>query len=75
MIATLCENSNKYGWMKILEKPTHARSDGSWEEVTPDEMMRFIGLIIYMGLVKVPCLKLYWNVGELYSGLLTDTVS
>ncbi|XP_049527555.1 piggyBac transposable element-derived protein 2-like [Dermacentor silvarum] len=70
VITTVCENSNKYGWTKILEKPTHARSDGSWEEVTPDEMMKFIGLIIYMGLVKVPRLKLYWNVGELYSGLL-----
>ncbi|KAH8031194.1 hypothetical protein HPB51_013651 [Rhipicephalus microplus] len=70
VITMLCENSNKYGWTKILEKPTHARPDGSWEEVTPDEMMKFIGLIIYMGIVKVPRLKLYWNVGELYSGLL-----
>ncbi|KAH7932092.1 hypothetical protein HPB51_029509 [Rhipicephalus microplus] len=32
--------------------------------------MKFVGLIIYMGIVKVPRLKLYWNVGQLYSGLL-----
>ncbi|KAH8035086.1 hypothetical protein HPB51_004327 [Rhipicephalus microplus] len=70
VIAMLCENSNKYGWSTILEKPMHARPDGSWEEVTPDEMMKFIGLIIYMSIVKVPRLNFYWNVGELYGGLL-----
>ncbi|KAH8026429.1 hypothetical protein HPB51_020413 [Rhipicephalus microplus] len=74
VITMLCENSNKYGWTKILEKPTHARPNGSGEEVTPDEMMKFIGLIIYMGIVKVPRLKLYWNKGELYSDLLSRRI-
>ncbi|KAH8029902.1 hypothetical protein HPB51_005204 [Rhipicephalus microplus] len=31
-------------------------------KVTPDEMMKFIGLIIYVGIVKVPHLNFYWNV-------------
>lgn len=74
VVATICENSNKYAWTRILEKPTHARPDGSWEEVTPSELLKFIGLVIYMGIVKVPRLKLYWNVGTLYSGLLARRI-
>ncbi|XP_070395202.1 piggyBac transposable element-derived protein 4-like [Dermacentor albipictus] len=74
VIETICDNTNKYAWTHILEKPTHACSDGSWEEVTPSEMLKFIGLVIYMGVVKVPRLKLYWNVGDLYSGLLPPRI-
>ncbi|KAH9372088.1 hypothetical protein HPB48_017429 [Haemaphysalis longicornis] len=74
VVGTICDNSNKYAWTRILEKPTHARPDGSWEEVTPSELLKFIGLVIYMGIVKVPRLKLYWNIGSLYSGLLARRI-
>ncbi|KAH8038475.1 hypothetical protein HPB51_001648 [Rhipicephalus microplus] len=74
VVAMFCENTNKYAWTCILEKPTHSRPDGSWEEVAPSELLKFIGLVIYMGIVKVPRLKLYWNVGSLYSGLLARRI-
>lgn len=74
VVAMICENTNKYAWTRILEKPTHSRPDGSWEEVAPSELLKFIGLVIYMGIVKVPRLKLYWNVGSLYSGLLARRI-
>ncbi|XP_070388820.1 piggyBac transposable element-derived protein 4-like [Dermacentor albipictus] len=74
VIETVCENTNKYAYTKILEKPTHARPDGSWEEVTTSEMRKFIGLIIYMGILKAPRIKLYWNVGSIYSGLLPPRI-
>lgn len=56
--------------MHIFDKPTYARPDGSWAEVTPGEMLQFTGLLIYMGTTEVPVINLYWNVGSLYSGLL-----
>lgn len=74
VLDTICKNTNKYAWTKILEKPTHARSDGSWEEITTAEMLKFIGLVIYMGIVKVPRLKRYWNVGNIYGGLLPPRI-
>ncbi|KAH7935993.1 hypothetical protein HPB52_016332 [Rhipicephalus sanguineus] len=66
---TVCENTNKYAWMNILGKQTYSRRDGSWEEVTPLEMLRLIGLIIYMGLVEVRrdrffALLAFLNVGD-----------
>ncbi|KAH8027362.1 hypothetical protein HPB51_004714 [Rhipicephalus microplus] len=39
VIKTVCENTNKYVWMHILGKQTYSRRDGSWEEVTPLEML------------------------------------
>ncbi|XP_077497366.1 uncharacterized protein LOC144107983 [Amblyomma americanum] len=70
MIKTLCENTNKYAQMKIWDRQMYARCDGSWEEVTPLEMLKFIAIIIYMGIVEVPQLHLYWDTGSIYSGLL-----
>lgn len=74
VIKTVCENTNKYAWMHILGKQTYSRRDGSWEEVTPLEMLRLIGLIIYMGLVEVPRLHLYWRTTGTFSGLLPPNI-
>ncbi|KAH8010033.1 hypothetical protein HPB51_024383 [Rhipicephalus microplus] len=74
VIKTVCENTNKYAWMHILEKQTYSRRDGSWEEVTPLKMLRLIGLIIYMGLVEVPRLHLYWRTTGTFSDLLPPNI-
>lgn len=44
VIETICGNSK--AWERILEKPTHACSDGSWKVITPSEMLKFTGLVI-----------------------------
>ena len=36
------------------------RSFLSWEEVTTEELMAFLGVIIFMGIVKLPANQLYW---------------
>lgn len=51
LVTVVCENTYKYAWTHILEKPTYSERDGSWKNVSPDEMMKFIGLLIYMGIV------------------------
>ncbi|XP_072143614.1 piggyBac transposable element-derived protein 4-like [Dermacentor andersoni] len=74
MISTFCAHTNKYAWMKIFEKPSYAQPDGSWLEVTPPEMLRFIALLMYMGIVQLPRLHLYWNTGTIYGGLLPGKI-
>ncbi|XP_072140441.1 piggyBac transposable element-derived protein 4-like [Dermacentor andersoni] len=74
VINTICKNTNKYAWMHILELPSYAERDGLWKEVTPDELVKFIGLLIYMGIVNVPRIHLYWNTSRLFSGLLPRNV-
>ncbi|XP_065284782.1 piggyBac transposable element-derived protein 4-like isoform X1 [Dermacentor albipictus] len=70
VIAKICRNTNKYAWSMILEKPTYSEADGSWKEVTRTEMMTFIGVLLYMGIVELPRLHLYWGTSSLFSGLV-----
>lgn len=35
MLTMFCQNTNKYAWMKIFEKPSYAQPDGCWPEVMP----------------------------------------
>ncbi|XP_072143441.1 piggyBac transposable element-derived protein 4-like [Dermacentor andersoni] len=74
IITEICDMTNKYAWMHILEKQSYSERDGSWKQVTPDEMKKFIGLLIYMGIVQVPRLHCYWNTRKLFSGLLPPSV-
>lgn len=74
VVRTLCENTNKYAWMHILDRQTYARRDGSWEKVTPLEMLQFIGILIYMGMVEVPRLHLYWKTTGIFRGLLPPNI-
>lgn len=48
--------------MHILELPTYAERDGSWKQLTPEELVKFIGLLIYMDIVHVP--RIYQNDAE-----------
>ena len=47
----------------------YTSSDGSWKEITADEIKRLIALLIYMGLVKIGDLDKYCSVKTLYHGL------
>ena len=49
---------------------TYAKSDGHWQDGSPDEIKRLIGLLIYFGLVKVVGkVEKYWSKKSLYNGL------
>ncbi|KAH8024064.1 hypothetical protein HPB51_020822 [Rhipicephalus microplus] len=74
VLQTLRENTNKYTWMHILDRQTYTRRDGSWEEVVPLEMLRFIELILYIGVVDVPRLHMYWRKTGIFSGLLPPNI-
>ena len=64
----LFEHKHIYAWLHIIEKPTYSALDGSWEDVTPDEMDHFIALIIFMGFVGRADISRYWSQATLYAG-------
>lgn len=70
MVNRICTHTNSYANEHIFEG-THqyyAKTDGSWKDVTPDEIKRLIALLIYFGLVKVVgAVEKYWS--KLYHGL------
>ena len=69
MITSLTQFINAYAWNHIVDHPSHALSDGSWEECTNDEMQALIALLIYFGLVRVQDVKKYWSNQSLFNGL------
>nr|XP_037274775.1 piggyBac transposable element-derived protein 4-like [Rhipicephalus microplus] len=74
VVNRICVNTNKYAWTQILKKQSYAEADGSWKEVTAAEMMKFIGLLIYMGIVELPRLHLYWSRGSLFPGFVPPKI-
>ena len=72
MITNICNHTNSYAYERIAEgtHQSYVKSDGSWEETTPDEIKRLIALLIYFGLVKVrTSVEKYWSIKTLYHGL------
>ncbi|XP_022604863.1 piggyBac transposable element-derived protein 4-like [Seriola dumerili] len=52
----LCENTNKNA-AKNLEKGKKF----IWTEITPDEMKKFIGMLLYMAVLKLPKISDFWR--------------
>ena len=72
MIRQIVDHTNSYAYEHITEgsDQSYAQKDGSWKEVTPDEIKRLIALLIYFGLVRVGAsIDRYWSIKSLYHGL------
>lgn len=65
----IVENTNIYGWLNMMEKPSYTDATEGWREVTAEEIWGFIALVIYMGFVKAPSYCSYWSTAPLYHGL------
>jgi len=53
LITSICQHTNSYAMANIANKQLYTDKDGAWQEATPEEMGRFIALILYCGLVDV----------------------
>ena len=72
IINTICTHTNSYATDHMFQgiHQSYASADGSWQDVTPDEIKRLIGLLNYFGLVKVVgSVEKYWSKKRLYHGL------
>ena len=52
--------TNKYANNNQSTKPTPR----AWNNITSDEMKLFIGVLILMGIIKLPRLEMYWQVAN-----------
>ena len=69
LIQNIVKHTNKYAWKNITKKQSFAKADGSWKETNVAEIKRFIALILYMGIVRVPRHDRYWSTKTLFHGL------
>uniref|UniRef100_A0A3B4T981 PiggyBac transposable element-derived protein domain-containing protein n=1 Tax=Seriola dumerili TaxID=41447 RepID=A0A3B4T981_SERDU len=57
----LCENTNKNA-AKNLEKGTKF----IWTEINPDEMKKFVGMLLYMAVLKLPRISDFWRQQKIF---------
>lgn len=76
MISNICTHTNSYAYEHIITgaNQSYTKSDGSWQDTTPDEINRMIALLIYMGIVKIGCADKYWSIKSLYNGLWASAI-
>lgn len=83
IIDFLVTETNRYAHQKIeVEKETSSTgnlSKGSrlnrWQPVDRREMKKFFGIILWMGLVKMPSIPSYWKASLLYSNQVSKIMS
>ena len=72
MINSIVEHTNSYAQQKIFSGlgSSYTISDGSWQDVTADEIRRFIALLIHFCVVHVRGdVQKNWSTKTLYYGL------
>ena len=72
MINNIVNHTNSYAYEHIMEgnHRTYAQPDGSWQEVTSDEIKRLIALLIYFRLLRIgTSVERCWSIKLLYHGL------
>ncbi|KAK1784047.1 hypothetical protein P4O66_004350, partial [Electrophorus voltai] len=62
VLLTLCNNTNKYA-----AKRTEKGLKRQWTDINADEMLRFISIVIYLGLMKPSAIRDLWRKDHLHS--------
>lgn len=76
ILEIIVDQTNLYATQTLLADSNvapHARTH-AWYPVTVDEMVKFLALLGWMGLVKLPAIKDYWRIHKLYGIPLARTV-
>ena len=70
LINSIVTHTNSYAYEHVITHQSYAKSDGSRQEVTGDEIKRLIAILIYFGIVRVSdTVDNYWSTRTPYHGL------
>ena len=69
MVNSIACHANAYAWKNIINKQSYANCQGAWVETNVKEIMNFIALLIYQGLVRVNTFTHCWSTKSLHHGL------
>jgi hypothetical protein len=65
-IRTLVDATNDYAKRTTGPLQKHARFR-YWKDTNPQEMRRFFGMLLYMGILQLPIIFQYWRLHKLYN--------
>jgi hypothetical protein len=77
IISLMVHETNRYAEQYLQTKKLSKRSQTlQWKPTTNEEMLQFLGIVIQMGLVKMPKVDYYWSKSKLYgSEVIQNTMS
>ena len=61
IVQQICNYTNLYASIHGEEKSSY-----DWTDITPDEFYKYLGLIIYMGLVPISLVEVFWSQDVIY---------
>lgn len=71
----IVEETNKYATQCINNSSYSSRMhQQAWESVTRDEVNAFIGILLIMGVVQLPEIRLYWSNNMYANALLKNAM-
>ncbi|XP_045126108.1 piggyBac transposable element-derived protein 4-like [Portunus trituberculatus] len=75
ILDTIVSQTNIYSQQKINAAPLTRRSRLiAWKPTTRNEIKKFLGIILYMGIVGMPDISSYWSKNKLYAGSYISSV-
>lgn len=75
IIDLMVRETNRYAHQYLQNRETSRRSIcHRWKPTANEEMIKFFGIIIEMGLVQMPKLKYYWSSSQLYGSEIIRNV-
>ncbi|XP_058121239.1 piggyBac transposable element-derived protein 4-like [Anopheles coustani] len=72
MVQQISDETNLYAAQK--EQPNPSAREKRWVPTNKEEIRKFFGLLIWMGLVKYPSIESYWSTNVLYQIPFPSTV-
>ena len=76
IINLIVQETNRYAEQKISSVTVTRSKLRQWVPMNKGEIEKFIGLIIYMGLVPLPDIQIYWSKSRIYRNeLVPSTMS
>ncbi|XP_048515560.1 piggyBac transposable element-derived protein 4-like [Athalia rosae] len=64
----IVDETNKYATQSINNSSSSSRiHQQDWQSVTRDEMNTFFGILLIMGIVQLPEIRLYWSNNDMYA--------
>ena len=68
----IVKNTNKYA--EYLQHST-GKADKDWVDVTYDEMVAYIGVLVYMGIFDLPESRDYWHSQDIDCSIVRDCMT
>lgn len=75
ILTMMVTETNRYGAQCQKKETAPKARIHNWQDTNVEELQRFIGLLLWMGLVQYPSIESYWSKMNIYSNAIKSVMS